>query len=95
MSFFYEIRSSDNTVLKRDGGFATREAAATAGREDVREMKAIPKPSRPDVGRLLVGQNMDKPTRHLPASSLRRDSTVCPSASTVADFEKQVIFESS
>ena len=22
MSFFYEIRSSTNTVLKRDGGFA-------------------------------------------------------------------------
>jgi hypothetical protein len=37
MSFFYEIRSSNNTVLKRDGGFATRAEAATAGREDVRE----------------------------------------------------------
>jgi hypothetical protein len=64
LSFFYEIRSPDNTVLKRDGGFATREAAAEAGREDVRGMKAIPKVSRPDVGKLLVGQNMDTPTRY-------------------------------
>jgi hypothetical protein len=24
MAFFYEIRSADNTVLKRDGGFATQ-----------------------------------------------------------------------
>lgn len=63
LSFFYEIRRADNTVLKRGGGFATREAAATAGRDDVREMKTIPRPRRPDVGRLLVGQNMEKPTR--------------------------------
>ena len=63
MAFFYEIRSLDNTVLKRDSGFASRDAAATAGREDMREMKAIPKPSRPDVGHLLVGQNIEKPTR--------------------------------
>src|SRR5665213_517648 len=27
MSFFYEIRSPDNVVLKRDGGFPDREAA--------------------------------------------------------------------
>ena len=26
MSFFYEIRSSDNTVLKRNGGFASQDA---------------------------------------------------------------------
>jgi hypothetical protein len=26
MLFFYEIRSADNTVLKRDGGFATQDA---------------------------------------------------------------------
>ena len=29
MSFFYEIRSADNTVLKRDGGFATQDAVRT------------------------------------------------------------------
>jgi hypothetical protein len=51
MAYFYEIRGPDNAVLKRDGGFATREAAATAGREDVHEMKAIPKPKRPAVDR--------------------------------------------
>ena len=25
MSFFYEIRSADNTLLKRDGGFASQD----------------------------------------------------------------------
>ncbi len=30
MSFFYEIRSADNALLKRDGGFATQDAAKTA-----------------------------------------------------------------
>ena len=39
MSFFYEIRSADNTVLKRDGGFATQDAAKIAGREDAKKMK--------------------------------------------------------
>ena len=32
MSFFYEIRSADNTVLKRDGGYPDREAATVAAR---------------------------------------------------------------
>ena len=31
MAFFYEIRSADNTVLKRDGGFDTRDAAKNGG----------------------------------------------------------------
>jgi hypothetical protein len=39
MAFFYEIRSTDNTVLKRDGGFATQDAAKTAGRDDAKKMK--------------------------------------------------------
>jgi hypothetical protein len=30
MAWFYEIRSSNNAVLKRDGGFATQDAAKTA-----------------------------------------------------------------
>lgn len=34
MSFFYEVRSSDNTVLKRDGGFATVDAVKAAARPD-------------------------------------------------------------
>ena len=33
-AFFYEIRSADNTVLKRDGGFASQDAAKMAARED-------------------------------------------------------------
>ncbi len=27
LAYFYEIRSSNNTVLKRDGGFASQDAA--------------------------------------------------------------------
>ena len=57
MAFFYEIRSSNNTVLKRDGGFATQDAAKTAGREDAKKMKNSRQPGRPDVGRIMVGQN--------------------------------------
>jgi hypothetical protein len=63
LSFFYEIRSSDNTVLKRTGGFPDREAATEAARADARKMKAIPKSVRPDVARILVGQNTETPTR--------------------------------
>jgi hypothetical protein len=61
MSFFYEIRSSDNTVLKRDGGFPDREAAMVAAREDAKRLRSVPKP--PTVSRILVGQNSDRPTR--------------------------------
>jgi hypothetical protein len=61
MSYFYEIRSSDNTVLKRDGGFPDREAATEAARADAKRLKAVPKP--PTVGRILVGQNTAPPTR--------------------------------
>ena len=32
MAWFYEIRSADNAVLKRDGGFADVEAAKSAAR---------------------------------------------------------------
>ena len=63
MAWFYEIRSSNNTVLKRDGGFATQDAAKAAGREDAKKMKIMRQPNRPDVGRIMVGQNTEKPTR--------------------------------
>jgi hypothetical protein len=39
VSWFYEIRSSDNTVLKRDGGFASHNPAKIAARDDVKKMK--------------------------------------------------------
>ena len=63
MSFFYEIRSADNTVLKRDGGFASQDAAKMAARDDAKKMKNSRQPDRPDVGRILVGQNAEKATR--------------------------------
>jgi hypothetical protein len=64
MAWFYEIRSSDNTVLKRDGGFATQDSAKAAGREDAKKMKNMRQPDRPHVGAILVGQNSEKPTRY-------------------------------
>jgi hypothetical protein len=60
MAWFYEIRSTNNAVLKRDGGFATQDAATTAGRADAKKMKN----SRQPVARIIVGQNMEKPTRY-------------------------------
>jgi hypothetical protein len=64
LAFFYEIRSSNNAVLKRDGGFATQDAAKNAGREDAKKMKNLRQPNRPDVGRIMVGQNAEKATRY-------------------------------
>ena len=52
MSWFYEIRSSNNAV-KRDGGFATQDGAKTAGREDAKKMKNRRKPDRSDVGPIM------------------------------------------
>jgi len=68
MAFFYEIRSSDNTLLKRDGGFATQDAAKTAGREDAKRMKNSRQPDRPDVGSIMVGQNAEKAATGGPGS---------------------------
>ena len=64
MAWFYEIRNSNNAVLKRDGGFATQDAAKIAGREDAKRMKSLRQPDRPGVGCILVGQNSEKPTRY-------------------------------
>jgi len=64
VAWFYEIRSSTNAVLKRDGGFATQDAAKIAGRADAKKMKSSRQPDRPDVGRIMVGQNVEKPTRY-------------------------------
>ena len=63
MSFFYEIRSSTNAVLKRDGDFATRDAAKIAGRVDAKKIKNSRQPDRPDVERIMVGRNAEKPIR--------------------------------
>ncbi len=63
MAYFYEIRSADNAVLKRDGGFATQDAAKIAGREVAKKMTNLRQPDGPDVGRIMVGQNKEMPTR--------------------------------
>ena len=63
MSFFYEIRSTTDTVLKRDGGFPDRETATVAAREDARKMKRSKHLGVPMVGKILVGQNAEKAMR--------------------------------
>jgi hypothetical protein len=63
MAWFYEIRGSNNTLLKRDGGFATQDAAKIAGREDAKKIKNSRQPGGPSVGTIMVGQNSEKPTR--------------------------------
>jgi hypothetical protein len=64
MAWFYEIRSSNNAVVKRDGGFATQDAAKVAGRKNAMKMKNLRLPDKADVGRILVGQNAEKATRY-------------------------------
>ena len=62
-SVFYEIGRTDNSVPKRNGGFATVDAAKVAAGKDAKKMKAALESNRPEVGRTLVGQNAEKPTR--------------------------------
>jgi hypothetical protein len=64
MAWFYEIRTSNNAVLKRDGGFPSQDAAKIAGREDAKRMRNIRHPDRQDIGRIMVGQNGEKATRY-------------------------------
>ena len=83
MAYFYEIRSADNMILKRDGGFADPEAAKSAARADAKKMKdallrqgsggQAPQPGsprtltvngKPTVGRILLGRNLEMPTRY-------------------------------
>jgi hypothetical protein len=42
---------------------STQDAAKIAGREDAKKMKTSRQPDRPDVGRIMVGQNAEKATR--------------------------------
>ena len=64
MASFYEIRSSNNLVLKRDGGFVSQDAAKTAGTEDAKKMRNVRQPNSPVVGSIFVGQNAEGATRY-------------------------------
>jgi hypothetical protein len=63
VAWFYEIRGSNNTLLKRDGGFVTQAAAKIAGRADAKKIKNTRQPGGPVVGTIMVGQNAERPTR--------------------------------
>jgi hypothetical protein len=55
ISWFYQIHTSSNAGLKRDGGFPTQDAAKTAGREDVKKKKNTRQPDTLDIWRIKVG----------------------------------------
>ena len=63
MAWFYEIRDSDNAVLKRDGGFSDQDAAKIAARVDAKKMRSSPQSGKTDIGRILIGQNVENPRR--------------------------------
>jgi hypothetical protein len=63
MAWFYEIRNSNNSLMKRDDGFATQDAAKFAVRADAREIKKSHQRGMPNVGTMMVGQNTAMPTR--------------------------------
>jgi len=62
MFYFYEIRSTTDTVLVRNSGFASLEAAKVAAREDAKRMRLLKHLGVANVGKILVGQNANKPT---------------------------------
>ena len=64
MSFFYEIRSTNDIVLKRTGGFTDREAATIAAREDAKKMKLSKHLGVATVGKILVGQSVEQVARY-------------------------------
>jgi hypothetical protein len=61
MAWFYEIRDTNNSVLKRDDGFADQDAAKIAARAGAKKMRNSSQPDKPDISRILVGQNLKKP----------------------------------
>ena len=60
MAWFYEIRDTNDSVLKRDDGFADQDAAKIAARADAKKMRRSPHSGKSDIGRILVGQNVEK-----------------------------------
>jgi hypothetical protein len=82
MAYFYEIRSADNTGLKRDGGFASQDAAKMAARDDAKKMKNMRQLDRPDVGRIMVTrEERDSSARSVP----RNDNALSFSANCKTD----------
>jgi hypothetical protein len=63
MAWFYEIRNSSDTLLKRDGGFATQDAAKSAVRANAKKIKKSHQPGMQNIGTMKVGQNAEMPTR--------------------------------
>jgi hypothetical protein len=63
MAWFYEIRDSNNTVTETGKGFATHQAALTAGRKRARELKASGSLPGGGVGTVGTGEDSEVPTR--------------------------------
>lgn len=63
MSWFYEIRDSNNAVAGTGKGFATHAAAIEAGRKKARELKASGSLPGDGVGTVGTRQDSEVPTR--------------------------------
>ena len=63
MSWFYEIRDSNDVAAETGRGFATHNAAIAAGRKKAREMKAADSLPGGGVGTVGTGQDSNLPTR--------------------------------
>jgi hypothetical protein len=59
MAWFYELRSADDAVLKRVGGFADPDAAKIAARAEAEKIKMSRRIGEPTVGRIMVGHKAD------------------------------------
>ena len=63
MAWSYEIRDSNNAVVRTGEGFATHEAAIAAGRKKARELRASGSLPHGGVRAVGTGQESGKPTR--------------------------------
>lgn len=57
MSWFYEIRGSDNHLVKRERGYATQEAAITDGNKQAALFKGAGAIAGGVVGSVMAGQD--------------------------------------
>ena len=63
MAWRYEIRDSNDSVAKSEGGFATQEAAQVAGSEEAKKLKSSGALPGVGTGTVTTAQDSEAPTR--------------------------------
>jgi hypothetical protein len=61
MAWFYEIRDSTDSFVAKGEGFATQEAALTAGKVEAARLKATGNMPGGGVGTVTTGQDASEP----------------------------------